>query len=116
MGALFQYPLWGGDSSNTVTYIGQHGSRGSFDEIPECPEWIGALNDGDYDYVVTTPTFHQDDPAADKAPVQREWISRAENVQHVAGGGLVDVWRITGPLAPEACVAGPSGKLAPATK
>jgi hypothetical protein len=116
MGALFQYPLWGGDSSNTVTYIGQHGPRGSFDEIPECPEWIGALNDGDYDYVVTTPTFHQDDPAADKAPVQRQWISRAENVQHVAGAGLVDVWRITGPLAPEACVAGPGGKLPPATK
>src|SRR3954453_7768374 len=67
MGALFQYPLWGGDSSNSVTYIGDHGSRGSFDEIPECPEFIGALNDGDYDYVATTPTFHQDDPAAHTA-------------------------------------------------
>jgi hypothetical protein len=117
MGALFQYPLWGGDSSNSVTYIGQHGPRGSFDEIPECPEWIGALNDGDYDYVVTTPTFHQDDPAADKAPIQRTWISRAGNVQRVAGAGLVDVWKITGPLAPEACAAPtPSGKLPPATK
>ncbi len=117
MGAMFQYPLWGGDSSNSVTYIGQHGSRGSFDEIPECPEWIGALNDGDFDYVVTTPTFHQDDPAADTAPVQRDWISRAGNVQRVAGAGLVDVWKITGPLEPEACVAGTlSGKLPPATK
>jgi hypothetical protein len=116
MGALFQYPLWGGDSSNSVTYIGQHGSRGSFNEIPQCPEWIGALNDGDFDYVVTTPTFHQDNPAADTAPVQRTWISRAQNVQHVAGAGLVDVWRITGPLAPEACVATSGGKLPPATK
>ncbi len=100
MGALFQYGLWGGDSSNQVTYIGQHGPRGSFNEIPECPEWIGALNDGDYDYVVTTPTYHQDDPAADTAPVQREWISRAGNVQRVAGAGLVDVWKVTGPLDP----------------
>jgi hypothetical protein len=117
MGALFQYPLWGGDSSNQVTYIGQHGSRGSFNEIPECPEWIGALNDGDFDYVVTSPTFHQDNPAADTAPVQRDWISRAGNVQRVAGAGLVDVWRITGPLAPEACAAPPgSSKLPPATK
>ena len=117
MGALFQYPLWGGDSSNTVTYIGQRGPRGSFDEIPECPEWIGALNDGDFDFVVTTPTFHQDDPASDTAPVQRTWISRAGNIQHVAGAGLVDVWRITGPLAPEACAAPTaSGKLPPATK
>jgi hypothetical protein len=117
MGALFQYPLWGGDSSNSVTYIGEHGPRGSFDEIPECPEWIAALNDGDFDYVVTTPTFHQDNPAADTTPVQRTWISRAGNVKRVAGAGLVDVWRITGPLQPEACVSGtPSGELPPATK
>jgi hypothetical protein len=106
MGALFQYGLWGGDSSNSVTYIGEHGPRGSFNEIPECPEWIAALNDGDYDYVVTTPTYHQDDPAADTAPVQRDWISRAGNVTRVAGAGLVDVWKVTGPLDPLACVGG----------
>jgi hypothetical protein len=117
MGALFQYPLWGGDSSNSVTYLGDRGSRGSFSEIPECPEWIGALNDGDYDYVVTTPTLHQDNPGADTAPVQRDWISHGGNVQHVAGAGLVDVWRITGPLDPLACAAPPgSKKLPPATK
>jgi hypothetical protein len=115
-GALFQYGLWGGDSSNQVTYIGQKGSRGSFDEIPECPEWIAALNDGDFDYVVTTPTYHQDDPAADTAPMQRDWISRAGNIQRVAGSNLVDVWKITGPLDPNACVA-PAGKPPPpATK
>ena len=67
-GALFQYGLWGGDSSNEVTYIGRQGAAGSFNEIAECPEWIAALNDGDYDYVITTPTYHQDDPAADTAP------------------------------------------------
>ena len=106
MGALFQYGLWGGDSSNDVRYVGQHGPRGSFSEISECPEWIGALNDGDYDYVVTTPTYHQDDPAADTAPVQRDWISHAGNVQRIAGAGLVDVWKITGPLDPMACAAG----------
>ncbi|MFL5907186.1 MAG: hypothetical protein ACJ75Z_06270 [Solirubrobacterales bacterium] len=106
MGALFQYGLWGPDSSNDVRYIGQKGPRGSFDEIPECPEWIAALNDGDYDYVVTTPTYHQDNPAADTAPVQRVWISRAVNIQRVAGAGLVDVWKVTGLLDPIACVGG----------
>lgn len=116
MGALFQYGLWGWNSSNDVVYIGQHGSRGSFREIPECPEWIGALNDGDFDYVVTTPTYHQDDPAADSAPIQRDWISRAGNIQHVAGANLVDVWRVTGPLDPLACTAPPGGgKLPSAT-
>jgi hypothetical protein len=109
MGALFQYGLWGWNSSNDVRYIGDHGPRGSFNEIPACPEWIGALNDGNFDYVVTTPTYHQDDPAADTAPVQRDWISRAGNVQRVAGENLVDVWKITGPLDPLACAAPPGG-------
>ena len=112
MGALFQYGLWGGNSSNDVHYIGERGPRGSFNEIPQCPEWIAALNDGGFDYVITTPTYHQDDPAADTAPVQREWISRAGNVQRVAGANLVDVWKITGPLNPLACAA-PAGGAAP---
>jgi hypothetical protein len=109
MGALFQYGLWGWNSSNDVRYIGEHGSRGSFNEIPQCPEWIGALNDGNFDYVVTTPTYHQDDPAADTAPVQRDWISRAGNVQRVGGSNLVDIWKVTGPLDPLACAAPPGG-------
>jgi hypothetical protein len=109
MGALFQYGLWGGDSSNAVTYVGQHGPRGSFNEIPQCPEFIAALNDGNYGYVVTTPTYHQDDPAADTRPVQREWLARAENVKRVAGANLVDVWEVTGPLDPLACAA-PAGR------
>ena len=108
MGALFQYGLWGPNSSNDVRYIGQHGPRGSFDEIAQCPEWIGALNDGRYDYVITTPTYHQDDPEADTEPIQRDWISRAGNVERVAGANLVDVWRVTGPLNPLACAA-PTG-------
>jgi hypothetical protein len=108
MGALFQYGLWGLDSSNDVSYVGQKGPRGSFDDIPECPEFIAALNDGGYEYVVTTPTYHQDDPAADTAPVQREWLSRSGNAKRVAGANLVDVWRIAGPLNPLACAAAPA--------
>jgi hypothetical protein len=109
MGALFQYGLWGWDSSNDVRYIGKKGPRGSFNEITQCPEWIAALNDGDFDYVITTPTYHQDDPAADTAPVQRDWISRAGNVQRVAGANLVDIWKVTGPLNPLACAAPAAG-------
>jgi hypothetical protein len=113
MGALFQYGLWGGDSSNDVRYVGENGPRGSFNEIPQCPEWIGALNDGDYDYVITTPTYHQDNPAADTAPIQRDWISRSGGAQRVAGANLVDVWKITGPLDPTACAAPAGGAAAP---
>jgi hypothetical protein len=111
LGALFQYGLWGGDSSNAVTYLGEHGSRGSFEEVAECPEFIAALNEGGYEYVVTTPTYNQDDPAADTAPRQREWISRAGNVRRVGRADLVDVWQVTGPLDPLACAApGKGGK------
>jgi hypothetical protein len=113
MGALFQYGLWGWDSSNDVRYLGQHGPRGSFNEIPECPEWIAALNEGNYDYVITTPTYHQDNPAADTAPIQRDWISRAGNIKRVAGVNLVDVWKVTGLLDPLACVAPTGGAPIP---
>jgi hypothetical protein len=114
MGALFQYGLWGEDGSNDVHYIGQRGDRGSFHGISECPEWIGAINHGDYDYVITTPDYHQDNPAADTLPVERSWIAAAGSVSRVAGAGLVDVWQLTGPLDPAACGKVPE-PTAPAT-
>ncbi|HET8593154.1 MAG TPA: hypothetical protein VFL56_05775, partial [Solirubrobacterales bacterium] len=103
LGALFQYGLWGEDGSNDVRYLGHKGERGSFEEIPECPEWIAAINSGNFDYVVTTPAYNQDDPAASTVPVQRSWIEHGGNVQRVAGGGLVDIWMITGPIDPVTC-------------
>jgi hypothetical protein len=103
LGALFQYGLWGEDGSNDVRYLGHRGERGSFEEISECPEWIAAINAGDFDYVVTSPAYNQDDPAASTMPVQRSWIEHGGNVQRVAGGGLVDIWMITGPLDPVTC-------------
>ncbi|MGH2956815.1 MAG: hypothetical protein ACRDL6_07470, partial [Solirubrobacterales bacterium] len=112
-GALFQYGLWGEDASNEVTYIGERGDRGSFREIPECPEWIGAINADDYDLVVTTPAYHQDDPEAAVRPVQRSWIAAAGNVKRVAGANLVDVWQLTGPLDPVACARVPQSTLSP---
>jgi hypothetical protein len=118
LGALYQYGLWGEDGSNDVRYIGQKGSRGSFDDITTCPEWIGAINNGSYDYVITTPTYNQDNPAADTVPTTKTWIEHAGNVRHVAGANLVDVWQVTGPLDPNACVPGatPGGLPPPATK
>jgi hypothetical protein len=107
LGALFQYGLWGEDATNQVRYIGDRGDRGSFEDVPECPEFIGVINTGDYDYVVTTPTYNQDDPAADTAPIQRTWVRAGRNVRRVAGAGLVDVWQLTGPVDPIACVRAP---------
>lgn len=103
MGALFQYGLWGQDGSNDVRYIGQRGDRGSFEEIAECPEWIGEINSGEYDYVITTPTYIQDAPQKDVRPVQQSWVAAGRNVKKVVGVGLVSIWQLTGPLDPIAC-------------
>ena len=103
MGALFQYGLWGQDGTNEVHYIGLRGDRGSFKEIPECPEWIGQINNSDYDYVITTPAYNQDAPQKNVVPVQASWVAAGRNVRKVAGAGLVSVWQLTGPLDPIAC-------------
>ena len=75
-GALFQYGLWGADSSNEVRFIGDRGDRGSFDAIGECPEFVAAVNTGDYDYLVTTPGYDQDDPEAATVPIERSLAHR----------------------------------------
>jgi hypothetical protein len=111
-GALFQYGLWGPDSSNPVAYLGEKGDRGSFREIAECPEFVAAINTGDYDFVVTTPAYNQDDPEAATVPRERAWIEVEPTVRRVAGAGLVDVWELAGPLDPATCNAiAPPGEL-----
>ncbi|MSO41931.1 MAG: hypothetical protein EXQ70_08615 [Solirubrobacterales bacterium] len=102
-GSLFQYGLWGGDSSNRVRYVGVRGDRGSFYEPSGCEQWATAVNSGDYDYVVTTPVYDQDDPESAAAPEQRDWIASDPRVRRVAGAGLVDVWKLDGPLDPALC-------------
>ena len=105
-GALFGYGLWGEDASNSVRYLGERGDRGSFREITECPEWVAAINqDGNFDFVVTTPEYHQDDPEAATVPRERAWIDAEPTAQRVAGAGLVDVWQLAGPLDPATCAA-----------
>jgi hypothetical protein len=116
-GALFQYGLWGLDSSNEVRYIGERRDRGAFDEFDECPQWIAAVNQGDYDFVVTTPAYDQDNPESATHPVELAWIggAAAERITPAPGplvslspgGSLVDIWRINGPLDPAACAGAP---------
>lgn len=103
-GALFQYGLWGPDSSNEVRYIGERGERGAFREIAECPEWIAAANGGEFDFIVTTPEYDQDDPESAVQPAEFAWLDRAPAVRRIGGTGLVDIWQIgRRPLDPAAC-------------
>jgi hypothetical protein len=124
-GALFQYGLWGLESTNDVEFIGERGDRGAFAEHAECPEWIGAVNDGDFDYVVTTPAYDQDDPERATRPVESFWLEASPNLtrltppppKRIPGADdppLVDIWRLDGPVDPIACAgAPPRGEPAP---
>ena len=122
-GALFQYGLWGKESSNEVTFIGRREERAAFNEYSECPEWIAALNDGGYDYLVTTPAYDQDNPGAATQPVEFLWISGAPEASRItrpptelpiessdpgySGPPLVDVWELNGPIDPATCAGFP---------
>lgn len=113
-GALFQYGLWGRDSDNPVRYVGDRGPRGTFREIDECPEWVAAVNNGDFDYLVTTPAYDQDHPEAATTPVETLWLESARGARHVAGNGLVAIWELRGAIDPDACAGKPARGSAPA--
>jgi len=49
-----QYPLYGRDLSNEVTYIGTEQPHGGFTAPTTCPQWRRLLNEGNYTYVVTS--------------------------------------------------------------
>lgn len=49
-----QYPLFGRDLSNDVTYIGEERPHGGFTAPTSCRSWRRLLNEGNYDYVVTS--------------------------------------------------------------
>jgi hypothetical protein len=49
-----QYPLFGTDLSNRVTYIGEQRPHGGFTAPTTCRHWRQLLNAGHYDYVITT--------------------------------------------------------------
>ena len=122
-GALFQYGLWGRESSNEVTFIGRREERAAFNEYAECPEWIAALDDGGYDYLVTTPAYDQDNPGAATQPVEFSWISGAAEASRItrpptelpiespdpgySGPPLIDVWELNGPIDPATCAGAP---------
>jgi hypothetical protein len=98
--AFGQYFFYGTDLSNHVQYIGQELDHGTFRPIDRCAQWRRAINDGHYDYVVTTPKLGQIETTA---PPENLWTSRDKNVRTVIQSGPAAVYRITGPLDPATC-------------
>src|SRR6266545_4198405 len=78
--AFGQYFFYGNDLSNHVQYVGQELNRGTFRPIVSCAAWRRAVNDGDYDYIVTTPKIGALEVSA---PPEARWTHSDKNVKTV---------------------------------
>ncbi|HEX6586516.1 MAG TPA: hypothetical protein VF052_07160 [Solirubrobacterales bacterium] len=99
-GAFGQYFFYGTDLSNRVQYVGTELQRGTFRPIANCRNWRRTVNEGDYDFIVTTPKLGQLEITA---PPENLWTERDENVKVIIKSGPAAVYRIDGPLDPAAC-------------
>ena len=98
--AFGQYFFYGNDLSNYVQYIGQEGNHGTFRPIYTCADWRETINQGHYDYVVTTPAIGVIETVA---PPQNLWTASDSNVRTVIQSGPAAVYKINGPLDPSTC-------------
>ncbi|HXF31389.1 MAG TPA: hypothetical protein VN522_07700 [Solirubrobacterales bacterium] len=95
-----QYPLFGTDLSNRVSYLGVHRPHGGFEEAPSCRVFRRLVDEGDYDYVVATrDRIESGKPAY---PPQAKWLE-GPDAEVVLRKKPTVVFRITGPLDPRAC-------------
>ena len=95
-----QYPLYGPDLTNHVQYVGYRGPRGSFDRAKSCAEWRRLINEGDYDFVVTSGKTARTDE-----PVEAMWTRSDRAAKAIQHAGSATIFRIDGLLDAEACSA-----------
>ena len=78
--AFGQYFFYGNDLSNHVQYVGTKLRRGTFRPIDNCARWRRTVNEGHYDYIVTTPKIGAIEI---NAPPEALWTSKDKNVSTV---------------------------------
>jgi hypothetical protein len=93
-----QYPFYGAGLSNYVQFVGRRGDDDSFAPIMSCGAWRRALNDGDYDYVVTGANFPA--PGADR-PEENGWLRDAKGAKEIVSEGPTSVFELRGALDPD---------------
>jgi hypothetical protein len=101
-GGAFQYAYYGDDSSNRVVYVGDPGPRGSFNPIQTCKEWRAAINAGDFDYIITTPSLNYYTLGLGYSP-ERSWTAPGSATTEVLRDGPVAIFRVDGQLGPGPC-------------
>ncbi len=95
-----QYPLYGRDLSNEVTYIGNEQPHGGFTAPTTCRDWRHLLNAGHYDYVVTTRD--RIEPGKPTYPPAAAWTAGLKAAVVLRKPPTV-VYKLKGPLAPSGC-------------
>ncbi len=102
-----QYGFYGADRSNYVQYIGKEGPVGSYRLIGSCEQFIAKVNEGDYDFIITSE-FTQDSPDAPYRYPVRAWIENDPAVTEVVAEPDITpqptyVYAIDGKLDPTGC-------------
>jgi hypothetical protein len=105
-GAYNQYGFYGDDVDNYVQYVGRHLPEADFQAIETCAAFRQAVNDGDYDYLITTPELDLNNPATASPSPERGWVKNDPAVQEILRSARVSVFRVNGPLAPGGCTEG----------
>ncbi len=95
-----QYPLFGTDLSNQVQYIGVEQAHGGFTAPSTCRQWRRLLDEGDYEYVVTTRD--RIEPGKPTYPESTRW-TEGLGVEEVLRVPPTAVFKLEGPLDPVAC-------------
>lgn len=99
--AFGQYVFYGDDNSNHVQYIGNELNRGTFRQIGEdCKRYRRTVNEGDYDYLVTTPRINEDES---KIPIENVWTGNSKHSKAIIRSGPARVYRLRGDLDPADC-------------
>jgi hypothetical protein len=105
-GAYNQYGFYGDDVDNYVQYVGRHLPEADFRAIETCAAFRQAVNDGDYDYLITTPELDLNDPATASPSPERGWVRNDPALEEVLHAARVSVFRVNGPLTPSGCTTG----------
>ncbi|HEX4463590.1 MAG TPA: hypothetical protein VH042_02995 [Solirubrobacterales bacterium] len=95
-----QYPLYGRDLSNEVTYIGTEQPHGGFTAPTTCLRWRRLLNEGNYDYVVTSRD--RIEPNKPPYPPTARWTA-APGATVVLRKPPTVIYKLRTPLDPSAC-------------
>jgi hypothetical protein len=95
-----QYPLFGTDLSNHVQFIGTKTPHGGFEAPTTCRTWRTELNEGHYDYVVTTRDRLE--PGKPPYPEQARW-TEGPAAKPILKKPPTVVFRLSGNLDPSAC-------------